>query len=132
MITSKINFCWQWILDSNQEYICSIGQLLRYEQFTFDRETLQTQVEHLIQEWEHDINEKEDDLTAQETPWKITQIATEGENGYILKAWADALPDLSVIRVSPEEWRSVLLLPKEKSNSSNAKAAARLVARQIV
>jgi hypothetical protein len=50
----------------------------------------------------------------------------------MLNAWAEAAPNRSILRVSPEEWRSDLLLSKEKSSGVNAKASARLIARQIV
>ena len=34
-------------------------------------------------------------------------------------------------QVSPEAWRKELMLPKERRNGAQAKAAARLVARQV-
>ena len=37
-----------------------------------------------------------------------------------------------VVDVSPETWRRELLLPKERKSGAAAKAAARLVARQVV
>ena len=96
-------------------------------------------VKNLLESWELDVNQKskvfddnENDAAEKNGKYKITHLAIEGANGYMLRAWSEAAPHLSILRVSPEEWRSELLLNKERSSGSNAKAASRLVARQVV
>jgi hypothetical protein len=107
------------------------GELVRYEQFYFEKETLQKTAQNLIATWEQDVNiETEEESTS--LPSKVTHIAIEGADGYMLRAWADAAPHQSILRVSPEEWRSDLLLAKESTSGANSKAAARLIARQVV
>jgi len=103
------------------------GELLRYEQFLFDRENLQENFEEIIQKWE-------DGVAADDghNPWKITHIAIEGGDAGLLDTWARAAPSHSILRVSPEEWRSELLNKKESQNGASAKEASRLIARQIV
>ena len=105
------------------------GALVRYEQFYFERDTLQRDAQELIQEWERDCNEE---TTFDEIQFKVTHIAMEGADAYMLNAWAEAAPNRSILRVSPEEWRSDLLTAKEKKSGHNAKASSRLIARQIV
>ena len=56
----------------------------------------------------------------------------EGGDVAILNAWSSAASDVSILRVSPEEWRYELLQPKEKLSGADCKAAARLIARQVV
>lgn len=112
------------------------GALVRYEQFYFDRNTLASDAEELVQQWENDIN-NETDLAMEyddvgNKPWKITHIAMEGADAKLMNAWADAAPNRSILRVSPEEWRSGLLVAKERKSGPDAKAASRLIARQIV
>ena len=106
------------------------GTLLRYEQFHFEKKSLVEAAKHLVESWESTVNEVDEEEGG--LPHRITHIALEGANGYMLQAWADARSDLSILRVPPEEWRADLLLAKERTSGSNAKAASRLIARQIV
>jgi predicted phosphodiesterase len=105
------------------------GSLVRYEQFLFQRETLQADAQKLIKEWEDEANEE---MSGEEKQSKITHIAIEGADTLILKYWTEAAPQMSILRVSPEEWRSEMLTNKEKASGSDSKAAARLIARQVV
>jgi predicted phosphodiesterase len=111
------------------------GNLVRYEQFVFKRGSLTAEFTELIKQWEADVPNDENflmDESIGENPWKVTHIAVEGEDVDILKAWASAAPDLSITRISPQEWRSEMLLSKEKLSGADSKAAARLIARQVV
>ena len=107
----------------------SDGNLLRYEQFLFGRTNLRKTFEDIIQKWEDEVTTDDED---ENDPWKITHIAIEGGDVEILDKWAEAAPNQSILRVSPEEWRSELLSKKEGQNGSTAKEASRLIARQIV
>ena len=107
------------------------GKLIRYEQFTFERESMVDRIRTLIHQWESEVNDAVGDEN-NGSPWKVTHIAIEGGDVSIFNAWSSVAQDLSVLRVSPEEWRSELLLSKEKSSGADCKAAARLIARQVV
>uniref|UniRef100_A0A7S2RW00 Uncharacterized protein n=1 Tax=Rhizochromulina marina TaxID=1034831 RepID=A0A7S2RW00_9STRA len=65
----------------------------------------------------------------------IACVVCEGEESCV-QPWRDAALALServqCAVVAPPEWRGVLLLPREASSGANAKAAARLIARQVV
>ena len=102
------------------------GNLIRYEQFLFDRDNLQEEFEEIIRKWE-------DEATCENgEDGKITHIAIEGGDTGLLNTWAEAAPNHSILRVSPEEWRSELLNKKENQSGATAKEASRLIARQIV
>ena len=114
-------------LKSGVSLFNSNGNLIRYEQFLFDRQNLQDEFENIIRKWEAEV--VSDDTS---DSWKITHIAIEGGDTGLLNTWADAAPNHSILRVSPEEWRAELLLKKENNSGSAAKEASRLIARQIV
>jgi len=107
------------------------GHLLRYEQFLFDRENLLEAFEDIINEWEAEAADRVGDEQSNGS-WKITHIAIEGGDTGLLDTWAQAAPDHSILRVSPEEWRSELLIKKESQNGATSKEASRLIARQVV
>lgn len=115
-------------LKSGVSLFNSRGNLIRYEQFLFDRENLQEDFEEIIRKWEDEVDNDEDESN----PWRISHIAIEGGDTGLLETWAQAAPNHSILRVSPEEWRSELLNKKESQNGSSAKEASRLIARQIV
>ncbi len=116
-------------LKSGVSLFNSSGNLIRYEQFLFDRENLQEDFEEIIRKWEAEVVcENKDEGNS----WKITHIAIEGGDTGLLNTWADAAPNHSILRVSPEEWRAELLLKKENQSGSSAKEASRLIARQVV
>jgi len=122
-------------LKSGVALYSSDGILLRYEQFHFEKDSLAETVKSLVENWESAANAiavTHDDEEGTRLPYRVTHIALEGANGYMLQAWSDARPDLSILRVPPEEWRADLLLEKERTSGSNAKAASRLIARQVV
>eukprot|EP00980_Cylindrotheca_fusiformis_P004141 scaffold902_cov147-Cylindrotheca_fusiformis.AAC.6 len=123
-------------LKSGVSLYSSDGKLVRYEQFLFHRESLKTEIKKIIEQWEQDVaNDTAFFLVRsidKENPWKITHLAIEGGDVEILKAWSDAAPDLCITRISPGEWRSELLISKENASGADSKAAARLIARQIV
>jgi Icc-related predicted phosphoesterase len=106
------------------------GELVRYEQFHFERETLQETAQQLVQEWEEDVNKDMD--SSDPRPWRVTHLAIEGGDPAFRDAWSEATEDVSLLYVSPEEWRGGLLLDKEKTSGKDSKAAARLIARQVV
>jgi hypothetical protein len=112
----------------------SQGRLLRYEQFHFEKDSLHDTAKRLLTEWEQDAFQygSQGENEQGQKRARVTHIAIEGADGYMLRAWADAATGLSILRVTPEEWRAELLLEKERSSGSNAKAASRLVARQVV
>ncbi len=114
------------------------GNLLRYEQLRFqDPEDLYKQAPSLIKSWERKSNDQ--DLQGMESLVKkrvISYLAVEG-GGELLDAWESALEiddnkEIQLVSVRPEEWRSRLLLPKERESSRSCKEAARQIARQIV
>jgi Calcineurin-like phosphoesterase len=100
----------------------SDGNLVRYEQFLFQRETLEDKIPSMIQSWEEEA----------QGSWKITHIAIEGGDTALLGMWERSTPGISTLRVRPEEWRAELLTSKENKNGASAKAASRLIARQMV
>jgi hypothetical protein len=106
------------------------GELVRYEQFHFERETLQDTAQQLVQEWEEDVNKESDGSDPR--PWRVTHLAIEGGDPVFRDAWSEATEDMSLLFVPPEEWRGSLLLDKEKTSGKESKAAARLIARQVV
>ena len=120
-------------LKSGVSLFNSRGNLIRYEQFLFNRERLQEDFEDIIRKWEEEVVDNDGDKDGHnDNPWKITHIAIEGGDTGLLDTWAQAAPNHSILRVSPEEWRSELLNKKESQNGSSAKEASRLIARQIV
>ncbi|KAG7344488.1 calcineurin-like phosphoesterase [Nitzschia inconspicua] len=100
----------------------SQGNLVRYEQFQFHRDTLEQKIPSIIEQWEQQAGDG----------WKVTHIAIEGGDTALLAMWERVTPDISTLRVRPEEWRSELLTAKENKNGASAKAASRLIARQMV
>ena len=65
-----------------------------------------------------------------------THLVLEGPPD-LLRAWEDVVEELDeepalVWQVGPGEWREELLLPRERASGHKAKAAARLIARQII
>ena len=65
----------------------------------------------------------------------ITHVVVEGEDVKVLRIWKKAVekyaPNLPFARVVAEDWRSSLLLPKERKNKQVAKDAAVLIAKQF-
>ena len=116
-------------LKSGLSLFNSRGNLIRYEQFLFNRENLQQHFEEIIRKWEDEVA---DDNEVDSNPWKITHIAIEGGDTGLLDTWAQAAPNHSILRVTPHEWRSELLNKKESQSGSSAKEASRLIARQVV
>ena len=55
----------------------------------------------------------------------LRRIATDYVRLHLMR------PNCVPHQVSPEAWRKELMLPKERRNGAQAKAAARLVARQV-
>jgi hypothetical protein len=106
------------------------GILLRYEQFNFVLETLHQEITAILNTWETETNT--DESATESDAWKITHVAIEGGDTSLLSTWSEALPDISLLRVSPEEWRSELLTKNERQSGPSAKAASRLIARQFV
>ncbi|KAL3904940.1 MAG: hypothetical protein SGILL_009877 [Bacillariaceae sp.] len=109
-------------LKSGVSLFNSDGQLIRYEQFLFNRDTLEEKIPSMLQEWESQAGDD----------WRVTHLAIEGGDTVLLGMWERATPQLSTLRVGPEEWRAELLTKKENQNGANAKAASRLIARQVV
>jgi predicted phosphodiesterase len=107
------------------------GELVRYEQFHFESpEQLELSAPELVQEWEEDANSE---TAIGDMPWRVTHIAIEGADARLSDAWAAATEEeSSLLCISPQEWRGSLLTTKEKTSGANAKAAARLIARQVV
>lgn len=113
------------------------GRLIRYEQMVFvDEEELAQAAARILEEWESDANHE----GAQHEQWTITNLAIEGGDPLLWAAWraaaeggaARGVPAPRILSITADEWRSHLLLPKEKKSGSEAKAAARLIARQVV
>mmetsp|Transcript_46493 Transcript_46493/g.140862 ORF Transcript_46493/g.140862 Transcript_46493/m.140862 type:complete len:878 (-) Transcript_46493:1543-4176(-) len=126
------------------------GVLLWYEQFQYaDEEELRQSAPKLIEKLELNVNENS---TEDSKRWLVTHVVVEGGDAILLDAWraavedvADSNPDDSedlltstmrnapfLLNIKAEEWRAELLLPKEKKSTATAKAAARLIARQVV
>jgi hypothetical protein len=119
-------------LKSGLALFSSCGKLLRYEQFHFSKDDIQASSKNLMKEWEHDAagivaNDPDSCVSTH-----ITHVAIEGADSYLLRAWMDAANDICILRVTPDEWRTELLIEKERTSGSNAKAASRLIARQVV
>lgn len=106
------------------------GELLRYEQHLFKKDSLEEEVKKIIQGWESDIQNQTKTAGNAVKPC-VTKIAVEGGDVEILRAWDSAAMNVSMTRISPEEWRFHLLSPKERSSGTTSKAAARLIARQV-
>ena len=117
------------------------GKLLRYEQLRFsDPKDLYEKAPQMIDNWEKEINNitKEQSNPIQAEKKKtITYLAVEG-GGELFDAWETSVDSderkerIQLVSVRPEEWRSRLLLPKERQSSRTCKEAARLIARQVV
>lgn len=114
------------------------GKLLRYEQFHFQKDSLDKTVKSLLTTWEQEARDHGHscDGDIDNNPPRVTHLVLEGADSFMLRAWMDATNcdknTVSILRVSPEEWRAELLQEKERLSASNAKAASRLIARQIV
>jgi Icc-related predicted phosphoesterase len=106
-----------------------MGKLIRYENFQFDSaDDLKNAASRILHEWEADASSSSGSQT-----WAITRIAIEGGDPPLREAWHQAANGKqALLYVKPEEWRADLLTGKEKLNGENAKAASRLIARQIV
>ena len=113
------------------------GELVRYEQFHFSDELdLEDSAGRLLEQWEHDVNKDTSNENEALKPWRVTHIAIEGADPGMRNAWSRVAQtreqELSLLCISPEEWRAHLLTKKEKASGSSAKEAARLIARQVV
>lgn len=106
------------------------GRLLRYENRVFTDDTeLATEAPRILAQWEEDANAA---APAGER-WTVTHLAIEGGDPPLWEAWRRAAEGAGtrVLSVTAGEWRTHLLLPKERRTGADAKAAARLVARQV-
>lgn len=117
------------------------GVLLWYEQFQFqDSDELRKRAPELIEKLEIDLNENSGDPASDKKRWVVSHVVIEGGDAVLLDAWRAAVEDFAdpngsaprILNIKAEEWRAELLLPKEKKSAASAKAAARLIARQIV
>ena len=122
-------------LRSGASLFSADGELLRYEQLRFADETaLREEAPQLIASWEADVNAAAAGQTSSAAAprrWAITHVAIEGGDPPLWEAWGEA-HGAAPLSVSADEWRRHLLTRKERSSGSCAKAAARLVARQVV
>jgi predicted phosphodiesterase len=109
-------------LKSGVSLFSSDGKLVRYEQFQFERDSLERSIPRMIRQWEDQAGDC----------CKVTHLAIEGGDTALLGMWERATPGISTLRVRPEEWRAELLTWKENKNGASAKAASRLIARQMV
>lgn len=105
------------------------GQLLRYEQHLFNKDKLNEEIKTIVEGWESDVQKSDIIPSNGEQLWSVTKIAVEGGDVAIFNAWDSAAKDVSISRVSPEEWRFHLLSEKERTSGATSKAAARLIAR---
>ena len=103
------------------------GKLVRYEQFQFDSpDALQDAASEMLDQWEVEASNSTHN-------WAVTRIAIEGGDPLLREAWNQAANGKrALLQVRPEEWRADLLLRKENMDGESAKAASRLIARQIV
>lgn len=117
------------------------GKLLRYEQMKFgDADELRAHAPILLES----LEDFADSIEEGEKAWSITHVAIEGGDVALLDVWRSSIkPDpakadlrggrgATLITVRPEEWRANMLTVKEKKSGRDAKAAARLIARQVV
>ncbi len=137
------------------------GMLLRYAQFPKldDAVALGELAERWLageMEGEEGEEEGEEEAQVQQQQKPVTHLAVEGRDVVLREEWDAAAirvarrrkeeeaqsddsdeppPQLRVARsvdVSPEAWRKELLTQKERKTGSSSKAAARLIARQLV
>lgn len=103
------------------------GELLRYEQFQFEsEERLHDAAVQILDKWGTEASNSTH-------LWSITRIAIEGGSPLLVGSWVRAANGERVIlQVKPDEWRADLLTSKEKIDGESAKAASRLIARQVV
>jgi hypothetical protein len=99
----------------------STGKLLLYNDFVFKSTADLRQVVHdLLVEWERNL------------AVEITHVAIEGLDPSLWDAWISVLGSREVLDVLPETWRQDLLLHRERASGELAKAASRIIAKQIV
>jgi hypothetical protein len=105
------------------------GRLLRYEQRVFrDEAELVGEAPRILAQWEADANA----AAPEGERWAVTHLAIEGGDPPLWEAWRNAAAGgTRVLSVTAGEWRTHLLLPKERRSGADAKAAARLIARQV-
>jgi Calcineurin-like phosphoesterase len=132
------------------------GRLLRYANFHFENVVaLRVGAVHALTSWEMEANAVASpclERNERDMSWSITRIAIEGGDPPLRDAWMEAIEFVEatasasllgpsgsvasgpkkVLYVRPEEWRMDLLNEKEKRSGEDAKAASRLIARQIV
>ena len=129
------------------------GRLLRYEQYPRVEDALSLGA--LAESWldgnaltaksapevEVEVDEASEEGESPILP--VTHLAIEGGDVELRDEWdaaalrsarrrGDGAQPAVQVDVSPEAWRRELLLPKERKSASAAKAAARLIARQVV
>ena len=111
------------------------GKLIRYAQYS--KLTDAVELGDLAEAW---LAGEEEEGEA-DTKRPVTHLAIEGRDVALRDEWAAAAlraakrldcKPARLVDVSPEGWRKALLLPKERKTGLAAKAAARLVARQLV
>jgi Calcineurin-like phosphoesterase len=133
------------------------GRLLRYANFHFENVAdLRVGAVHALTSWGMEANAVASpclELNERDMSWSITRIAIEGGDPPLRDAWMEAIEFVEatasatsllglsgsvasgpkkVLYVRPEEWRMDLLNEKEKRSGEDAKAASRLIARQII
>lgn len=60
----------------------SDGKLIRYEQFTFDMNSLGETTKNIINQWEEDVNNAVG--SQDETPWRVTHIVRTKKGQHLL------------------------------------------------
>jgi hypothetical protein len=87
-----------------------------------------------IDDWRFtDVHQLEGALEGMLRNHSITHVVVEGADTKLNRIWRRAVEkyDLPFARVVAEDWREVLLLPKERKNKQAAKDAAVLIAKQF-
>lgn len=102
------------------------GRLLKYTQHSSaSPEALRDDMSALMNDWETWANNQASNQT-------ITRVAVEGADVVLRNIWRDLADDKFLLFVKPEQWRSELLIDKEKTSRTNLKSAARAIAKQII
>jgi hypothetical protein len=97
------------------------GNLLRYDDRQFaSADHLEQGAAAILSEWEAEAGSR------------ISHVAIEGSDPYLLSAWSNAVGDRRVLHVQPEHWRHDLLTPQECDSWKSSKDASRVVARSII
>jgi hypothetical protein len=87
-----------------------------------------------VNDWHFtDLHQLEGALEGMLRSHSITHVVVEGADVKLNRIWRKAVEkhDLPFARIVAEDWREVLLLPKERKNKQVAKDAAVLIAKQF-